>query len=582
VTPKRAIRCAVYTRKSTDEGLDIVFNTLQAQREACEAYVKSQAGEGWIVRPELYDDGGWSGGTLDRPALTRLLAEIDKGRVDMVVVYKIDRLTRSLADFAKIVERLEAKNASFVSVTQSFNTATSMGRLTLNVLLSFAQFEREIGSERIRDKIAASRRKGMWTGGIVPLGYDGVNRSLVPNPAEAKIVRLIFERYLTLGSILALRRDLKHRGIGSKRRISKAGRVSGGGILCPGALAALLKNRTYIGEVVHKGASYPGLHEPILPRALFDRVQESLAEKRVSRAALTSPSPEKLLTGLIFDDRGYRMSPSHAQKPGGRRYRYYISRALLTGERAKAGSVPRVSAPVIERLVSDCLTRLAGPEASLRDSPRLALHDLMREMVRRVEIQANAVIVTLDREAIARSLRSSRTNGARDGSQMALDAETMERLNQSLRSGEQLEAGDDHVRIRLPVSVKILSGPRAPASFDDADKTQRSRVDAALVKALVRSHAWLKMLEEGDATSLDDLARKAGQHRTTVIQGLPLAFLSPDITKLILQGRQPAHLTLALLSRADVPRVWEAQRRMLLSDSDDCPIPQGGYKRLPT
>ena len=360
MTAKRVIRCAIYTRKSTDEGLDKAFNTLQAQREACEAYIKSQQGEGWIALPHAYDDGGFSGGTLERPALTRLLAEIDLGRVDMVVVYKIDRLTRSLADFAKIVERLEAKQASFVSVTQSFNTATSMGRLTLNVLLSFAQFEREIAGERIRDKIAASRRKGLWTGGGIPLGYDIVNKALVPNPKDALTVTLIFERYLALPSTTTLYKDLKERGIRAKIRLSQAGRKSGGGVLYPGALATILTNRVYIGEVVHKGTAFPGTHEPILSKDLFQAVQEKIALGRVRRKARVSSSPEKLLTGLLFDDRGNRMSPSHAQKPGGKRYCFYVSRPLIIGEPEKAGTISRISTSRSLPIISSAVCRLRG------------------------------------------------------------------------------------------------------------------------------------------------------------------------------------------------------------------------------
>src|SRR5204863_6119674 len=258
------VRCAIYTRKSSEEGLEQEFNSLQAQREACEAFINSQRHEGWVCLPKAYDDGGFSGATMDRPALRQLLADIAAGRVDTVVVYKIDRLTRSLADFAKIVEILDARGASFVSVTQQFNTTTSMGRLTLNVLLSFAQFEREVIGERIRDKIAASKRKGMWMGGVPPLGYRAENHKLVVIDSEAEIVRSIFRRYTELGSVGLLKEELDARGINSKSWTSGAGRVIGGKPFSRGAIYLILRNRSYRGEIVHKGQSHPGEHIPII------------------------------------------------------------------------------------------------------------------------------------------------------------------------------------------------------------------------------------------------------------------------------------------------------------------------------
>ena len=274
------VRCAVYTRKSTEEGLDQDFNSLDAQREACEAFIRSQKSEGWVLVPNTYDDGGISGGTLERPALQRLMVDIAAGRVDIVVVYKVDRLTRSLADFAKLVETFDAAGASFVSVTQQFNTSTSMGRLTLNMLLSFAQFEREVTAERIRDKIAASKRKGMWMGGPVPLGYDAVDRKLVIDEAGAKTVRHIYDRYLTLGTIRAVKVELDRDGIVSKQRVNKAGNQIGGQSLSRGALALILRNPLYIGEVHHKGERFPGLHEAIIDHDLWDTRRPRVRERR--------------------------------------------------------------------------------------------------------------------------------------------------------------------------------------------------------------------------------------------------------------------------------------------------------------
>jgi site-specific DNA recombinase len=343
----KLLRCAIYTRKSTEHNLDLAFTSLDAQREACEAYIKSQACEGWRLVGDHYDDGAFSGASLERPALQRLLTDVQGRRIDIVVVYKVDRLTRSLADFAKLIELFETHRVSFVSVTQSFNTRSSMGRLTLNVLLSFAQFERELIGERVRDKIAASKRKGIWVGGPVPLGYAAVNKRIMVVPAEAEAVRTIFERYLALGSVRALADDLEHRGIRSKPRPLANGRLIGGGAFGVGALAYLLKNRFYIGEVVYRGEVHRGDYAPILDRPLS--VQANLAVQTVARRCRLRGS-SALLTGRLFDDGGHRMSPSHTNK-GGVRYRYYVSQALLQSKVQGAGSIGRVPAAEIEALV---------------------------------------------------------------------------------------------------------------------------------------------------------------------------------------------------------------------------------------
>jgi site-specific DNA recombinase len=323
-------RCAIYTRKSSDEGLAQEFNSLDAQREACGAYIVSQRHAGWIALGDMYDDGGLSGGTMERPALKRLLEDIQAGKVQTVVVYKVDRLTRSLSDFAKIVDVLDAHNASFVSVTQQFNTTTSMGRLTLNMLLSFAQFEREIAGERIRDKIAASKKKGMGMGGNVPLGYDVKDRKLIVNEAEASTVRVIFRRYAELGSVSLLRAELDRLGIVSKRREGAGGRLAGGQHFSRGALYLMLQNRIYRGDIVHQGTAYPGQHEAILDPELWQIVQDKLAANRQERALAMGAEAPSLLTGLIVDADGNRMTPAHATKKA-KRYRYYVSASLLGG-----------------------------------------------------------------------------------------------------------------------------------------------------------------------------------------------------------------------------------------------------------
>jgi DNA invertase Pin-like site-specific DNA recombinase len=339
----RKLRAAVYTRKSSEEGLEQEFNSLDAQRESCEAYVASQKSEGWALVRDRYDDGGYSGGTLDRPGLKRLLADIEDGLVDVVVVYKIDRLSRSLADFAKLVEVFDRHGVTFVSVTQSFNTTTSMGRLTLNILLSFAQFEREVTAERIRDKVAASRKKGMWMGGWAPWGYDVKDRKLIVNAAEAATIRMIFERFVTSGSATALARELRAEGVVTKR--SKP--------VDKGALYKLLNNRVYIGEAVHKGKSYPGEHAAIIDRALWDKVHAILAESPRKRAAQTRAQTPALLKGLLFGPGGAAFSPTHTRK-GDRLYRYYVSQAVLKRGR-DACPVGRVPAGEIESAVIDQL-----------------------------------------------------------------------------------------------------------------------------------------------------------------------------------------------------------------------------------
>jgi site-specific DNA recombinase len=379
-------RCAIYTRKSSEHNLDLAFSSLDAQREACEAYIRSQAHEGWRLIPGRYDDGAFSGASLERPALQQLLADVRASTIDIVLVYKVDRLTRSLADFAKLIELFDAHGVSFVSVTQSFNTSSSMGRLTLNVLLSFAQFERELIGERVRDKIAASKRKGIWVGGPVPLGYAAVDKKIRVVPNEAEAVRTIFARYLQLGSVRALAEDLDRRGIRSKPRRLSTGRTIGGGRFGVGALAHLLKNRFYIGEVVYRGAVHRGAHEPILDSALFAAVQGKLAAQGVARRCRLR-GPSALLTGRIFDEYGNRMSPTHANK-GGARYRYYISQAVLQKKPQAPGSVSRVPAAELETLVLAALRHHFNASGTGEQSPGND-RDLVERQLERVTLTSN-------------------------------------------------------------------------------------------------------------------------------------------------------------------------------------------------
>src|SRR5271165_4998719 len=374
LTAKRSLRCAIYTRVSTDQGLEQDFNSLDAQREASEAYIKSQAHEGWRLIRHHYDDGGYSGGSMDRPALQRLLADMQARRIDVIVVYKVDRLTRSLADFAKLVELFDKHDVSFVSVTQSFNTTTSMGRLTLNVLLSFAQFEREVTGERIRDKIAASKKKGMWMGGVVPLGYRVEDRALHIVEDHAEIVRSLFRRYLEAGGVVRLKQRLDAEGFRLPVRIDGVGRSVGGGPLSRGHIYKMLSNPIYVGLIAHKGQVHQGQHMPIVPQVLWDQVQQTLNDRQgAAKTNRTRQASEALLAGKLFDDRGNRMSPSWAKKVP-KRWRYYVSQATVQGQRSNAGSIVRVPAAHVEALVLRVGDRVDLPQRqAYAESARSAL-----------------------------------------------------------------------------------------------------------------------------------------------------------------------------------------------------------------
>src|SRR5205809_3103004 len=394
----KPVRCAIYTRVSTDYGLEQDFNSLDAQHDAAQAYIRSQAHAGWMLIRSRYADGVYSGGSIVRPALQRLLADVRARKVDVIVVYKVDRLTRSLADFAKLVELFDGHSVSFVSVTQQFNTTTSMGRLTLNVLLSFAQFEREVTSERIRDKIAASKRKGLWVGGMAPLGYDTKDRRIPVNEPEAETVRTIFRSYLKLGSLNLLMADLRKRGIVTKLRALKTGETIGGTPITRGPLAHLFRNRFYIGDVPFKGEILKGEQPALVERDLFEAVQAKLSEQVNGHKAARMKS-EALLIGRIFDDRGNRMSPSHARK-GGRKYRYYLSSALLQGMASGAGSVRRVPAAEIEALVLRSVRDHLKPSTPIDDKSLINTH------VARLEVHPEQLVIQLIRAQKANRQRA--------------------------------------------------------------------------------------------------------------------------------------------------------------------------------
>ncbi len=390
----KPVRCAIYTRVSTDQGLDQEFNSLDAQYEASSAYIKSQAHAGWTLIRSRYDDGGYSGGSTDRPDLQLLLDDVRARKIDVIVVYKVDRLTRSLADFAKLVELFDAHGVSFVSVTQQFNTTTSMGRLTLNVLLSFAQFEREVTSERIRDKIAASKRKGLWVGGPLPLGYEMEDGKVVIIEEEAERVRLIYRRYLELSGVNELVRDLERRNLRTKARPLATGATRGGIPFQRGTLFYLLRNRFYIGEVGYKGDILAGEQPPIMERALFDAVQQKLTNQWTSRSRVRNAS-DHLLTGLLFDDAGHRMVPTHATKAG-IRYRYYVSLPCLHGEArtAKVGSVTRVPATDLEDVLVKSFKEHLKSQSAM-PAPAITDRSVLAELIERIDVYKDRLAVRL-------------------------------------------------------------------------------------------------------------------------------------------------------------------------------------------
>lgn len=499
----RTLRCAIYTRKSTEHGLELEFNSLDAQHEACDAYIRSQASQGWQPVGQRYEDAAFSGGNLERPSLQRLLTDIDLGKVDAVVVYKIDRLTRSLADFAKLVEVFDAKSVSFVAVTQQFNTTTSMGRLTLNVLLSFAQFERELSSERVRDKIAASRAKGKWTGGSVPLGYDVENKKLVPNTVEMNAIRQIFEGYERCGSLPKLVTELDAKGVVTKVRSKADGTTAGGIPFAYGSLANLLRNRVYVGEVSHRDKWYVGEHTAIVDRELFDRVQATMSSNAIERKKRSLSSPA-LLAGLVFDDRGNNMRSTYTAKKGAR-YQFYVSVTTLQGRRQNSGSVSRVSAPDVEKAVLSAIR--SGETAACDDTALIA------EYVQRIEVCKDRLTVSL----------------------------------KPLVGSKQPK----------PISVSFDVGNKRPLARIERE-TSVGQPDPKLVTAVARAHYWLRILKSGEYDSIESLAKHDKVHAKVLRLHLRLCFLAPAVTEAVLEGRHKPGLRIGALQK--IAQIhWEDQ-----------------------
>jgi site-specific DNA recombinase len=565
----KRLRCAIYTRKSTDEGLEKDFNSLDAQREACAAFIQSQKHEGWTGLPTLYDDGGYSGGTMERPALQRLLVDIEAGRVDVIVVYKVDRLTRALSDFAKLVEIFDRRGVSFVSITQQFNTTTSMGRLTLNILLSFAQFERELIGERVRDKVAASKKKGMWMGGTVPLGYDVTDRKLVINKAEARTVADIYRRYLRLKSVRALGIELAAAGIRSKRRVRPDGTEHGNQRFSQGALYLLLQNRTYRGEATHKGNAYPGEHSAIVDKQLWDAVQAVLAENRVARATGANTKQPSLLTGMVFDDAGERLTPTWSVKKG-TRYRYYVSTSLVTGAERTRSSRRRIPAGNLEAAVINRLRTLFASRGELLDAidneasvkvgrghwiergrhiadelgqtPEKTKAILMA-LVRRVEVRPDCIKIDISQSRLAALLASTS-------------------VDLPIQHQNQTDSSDRILTLTAPARLKRI-GREMKLLVENSD--ENAAVDMGLLRVVARAHDIQTRLAQNTSLTVHDISREEQVTAAYIYALLRLAWLAPDITTAIVNGRQPPQLKAKKLMRltAHLPGDWLEQRALL-------------------
>lgn len=546
------VRCAIYTRKSTEEGLEQAFNSLDAQYEACAAYILSQRHEGWTLHKARYDDGGFSGGSMERPGLKRLLKDVEAGIVDVIIVYKVDRLTRSLADFARIVDVLDKRGASFVSVTQAFNTTTSMGRLTLNVLLSFAQFGREVTGERIRDKIAAFKRKGMWMGGVVPLGYKVVDRKLVIEPHEAETVRHIFVRYVALGSGQALIEELRADGYRTRERVV-GDRVHGGVPFSRGMLFHLLSNPIYVGRIANKGETFEGEHEAIVPTELWEQVQSRIQANSVGRKLDSNIAHWSLLAGVLTDGFGRRLSPTHTNKLA-KRYRYYVTHSadLRSGE-PPAWRIPTrdIETAVQQRLI-----------ALLED--RRALKALLPS--------------ELDAAHIAAALEGAAVLARRVQNLAAARAEL-----QSLIAGAQLMEDRIRIAVHLPTllrrvgisheqqttalwletpAIKIRQGKATKLVISD-DAARATEANAGLLALIREAQDARETVLASPQLSISAIAAQRQQCRHRLARLLKLSWLAPAIVDAIASGRHPNHLTPKRLLASDLPVSWEGQAKLL-------------------
>ena len=554
-TPR--LRCAVYTRKSSDEGLDQDFNSLDAQREACEAYIRSQKELGWVLMKEQYNDGGFSGGNLERPALQRLMDDVRARKFDIIVIYKIDRLTRSLTDFARLAEQFDANGISFVSVTQQFNTTTSMGRLMLNVLLSFAQFEREITGERIRDKIAASKQKGMWMGGGVPLGYNAAERTLVINEPEAKIVRTLYRLYLELGCVRKVHAKVIALGLRTRLRRLTSGKMSGGIPMGKGHIYLLLRNPLYAGRIRHRDKVYPGLHPPIIDSEIWQRVQDQIDSNRQGthhRVRVRDPS---LLAGLLVDTDGRPYVPSGTSKKGGRRYRYYVQESVMNGTGINAKG-KRLAAHEVEGAVQRVIRDL------LADTPRL------------LEVFGTSLSARNSSQIIAAaSARLVEIPGITPSAWLAAFASLIERIQfgdqqmditlrtQALAQwlGCPVEVQKDETTvITAPIQIH-QRGVQLHVIVPSERRPTDPRVDLTLIRLIVRALGWRQQLEGGAVQSLRQIANVESISEAFVGRVLRLADLAPAVIESVANGQQPVGLSAqSLLYKATLPLYWDSQR----------------------
>jgi site-specific DNA recombinase len=549
----KKIRCAIYTRKSSEDGLEQEFNSLDAQREACAAYITSQKIEGWVLVPESYDDGGLSGGNLERPSLKRLMADIRVGKVDQIIVYKIDRLTRSLGDFSKIVDILDDAGASFVSVTQSFNTATSMGRLTLNMLLSFAQFEREVTAERIRDKIAASKKKGLWMGGNVPLGYEPDGRTLKVNEADARIIRTIYDLYREHGNVRVTKSEADKLGLKTAVRKLSSGRLKGGAGFSFGHLYHILTNPIYAGRIRHHAKVYPGKHPSIIAPDVWDQLQEQLQYSAVmsrsgkGRSQTRNKKQKSLLTGKVFDETGDRLTPSHTKTAKGRRLRYYVSHRLIrnSGKKDPGG------------------WRLPGPELES------AMAKLVAGFLNKPEVAANLVLdATTEEHALFLEQLSKL-----DGKTRSPDIETFSLVDRVEIARGRISAILDHVAMAefLSIGADRINGDLMVVSseFQHRKRGVETRIilagvtaprDETLFRNIARANRYLGMIISGQTfTEIGEIEGVTGRRIQQLIE---LSFLAPEVIRDVFEGRQSIGLTTEWLLRHAYSANWKEQREI--------------------
>lgn len=527
---KKKVRCAIYTRKSSEEGLEQDFNSLDAQREACEAYIKSQMHEGWILLEKQYNDGGYSGGTMERPAFKALLKDIENDKIDIVVVYKVDRLTRSLMDFSKIIDVFDRHETSFVSITQQFNTTTSMGRLTLNILLSFAQFEREVTGERIRDKIAASKKKGMWMGGKVPLGYIKEDKKLVIHKEDAKRVQMIFDKYLELKSVPKLMQYLKENEIKTKtdKYFSK------------GQLYHLLVNKVYIGKITHKDKVYEGEHDAIISEEIFEEVQKLLYENKVDKTCGTKCSSNSLLAGLIFDDKNNLMTPSHSNSHK-RRYRYYVSTALKNYKSSNAGSVSKIPAGEVEKFVVETTKEFLQDKEQVQNiisEYKISKQNKLIYTAQNIKDYSEPKLI----RAIIHKIIISKNS-----IEITINANSLINVLNALTSNQKIIVPDRNEKFN-PITITKKIKISQPSRNDNililnAKEYNTPEPNPYLVNAIVKSYYYHKQIRNGK--TIDDLQTEEGLKDSKYIRNiLNLKYISPELTEQILTGTQSKDLSL--------------------------------------